>query len=76
MRNWLGAVLLTAIVAGAGTAEAQTYPSRPITLIAPFPAGGPLDVIARIISEPMRETLGQPVVIENLAGAGGNLGTG
>jgi tripartite-type tricarboxylate transporter receptor subunit TctC len=60
----------------AGDAAAQTYPSRPITLIAPFPAGGPLDTIARIIADPMRETLGQPVVIENVAGAGGNLGVG
>jgi tripartite-type tricarboxylate transporter receptor subunit TctC len=59
-----------------GGAGAQTYPSRPITLIAPFPAGGPLDTIARIIADPMRESLGQPVVIENVAGAGGNLGVG
>ena len=58
------------------TAAAQSYPSRPITLIAPFPAGGPLDTIARIIAEPMRIALGQPVVIENVAGAGGNIGTG
>ena len=76
MRNWLGAVVLAAIGAGVGVANAQTYPSRPITLVAPFPAGGPLDVIARIIAEPMRETLGQPVIIENLPGAGGNLGVG
>jgi tripartite-type tricarboxylate transporter receptor subunit TctC len=81
MRKWFGAVAVAAIVTGAaaagvGAAGAQTYPSRPVTLVAPFPAGGPLDVIARIIAEPMRETLGQPVVIENLAGAGGNLGVG
>jgi tripartite-type tricarboxylate transporter receptor subunit TctC len=63
-------------VAMHGSAAAQSYPSRPITLIAPFPAGGPLDTIARIISEPMRIALGQPVVIENVAGAGGNIGTG
>jgi tripartite-type tricarboxylate transporter receptor subunit TctC len=75
MRNWLVATVLAAIAAGAPRAEAQTYPSRPVTLVAPFPAGGPLDVIARIIAEPIRETLGQPVVIENLPGAGGNLGT-
>jgi len=56
-------------------ASAQSYPSRPVTLIAPFPAGGPLDTIARIISEPMRVALGQPVIIENVAGAGGNIGT-
>ncbi len=60
----------------AGGASAQTYPSRPITLIAPFPAGGPLDVIARILAEPMRAALGQPVVVENVPGAGGNLGVG
>jgi tripartite-type tricarboxylate transporter receptor subunit TctC len=76
MRNWLIAAALAAVLAGATSAVAQTYPSRPITLVAPFPAGGPLDVIARIIVEPMRETLGQPVVIENLPGAGGNLGIG
>ena len=56
MRNWLIAGTLAAVLAGATSAVAQTYPSRPITLIAPFPAGGPLDVIARIIVEPMRET--------------------
>jgi len=76
MRKWLGAVVVAAIAAGVTVAGAQSYPSRPVTLVAPFPAGGPLDVIARIIAEPMRETLGQPVVIENLTGAGGNLGVG
>jgi tripartite-type tricarboxylate transporter receptor subunit TctC len=75
MRNLLVAAALAAILSGASTAGAQTYPSRPVTLIAPFPAGGPLDVIARIIAEPIREALGQPLVIENLSGAGGNLGT-
>ena len=64
-----------AILAGATSINAQNYPSRPITIIAPFPAGGPLDTIARIIAEPMREALGQPVLIENVAGAGGNIGT-
>jgi tripartite-type tricarboxylate transporter receptor subunit TctC len=60
----------------AGPANAQGYPSRPITMIAPFPAGGPSDTLARILSEPIRSALGQPVVIENVAGAGGNLGVG
>jgi tripartite-type tricarboxylate transporter receptor subunit TctC len=64
------------IAAFTTNAAAQSYPSRPVTLIAPFPAGGPLDTIARIISEPMRIALGQPLVIENVAGAGGNIGTG
>lgn len=65
-----------ACLVSAAAASAQTYPARTITLIAPFPAGGPLDTIARIVSEPMHATLGQPIVIENVAGAGGNLGVG
>jgi tripartite-type tricarboxylate transporter receptor subunit TctC len=76
MRKWIVAAALAAVAAGATDAGAQSYPSRPVTLIAPFPAGGPLDSIARVIAEPMREALGQPVVIENMAGAGGNLGVG
>jgi tripartite-type tricarboxylate transporter receptor subunit TctC len=64
------------LVVGIGSAGAQSYPSRPITMIAPFPAGGPSDALARILSEPMRAALGQPVVIENVAGAGGNIGVG
>jgi tripartite-type tricarboxylate transporter receptor subunit TctC len=57
-------------------ARAQTYPSRPITMIVPYPAGGPTDTIARLLGERMRASLGQPVVIENVAGAGGNIGVG
>jgi tripartite-type tricarboxylate transporter receptor subunit TctC len=64
------------MVAGIGSAPAQVYPSRAITMIAPFPAGGPSDALARILSEPIRAALGQPVVIENVAGAGGNIGVG
>jgi|SRR6516162_2408487 len=52
----------------------QTYPSRPITMIVPFPADGPLDTIARIMAEGMRGWLGQPIIIENVSGAGGTLG--
>ena len=70
------AAAVWAVVAGIASAHAQSFPSRPITIIAPFPAGGPADAIARIIVEPMREVLGQPVVIENVPGAGGNLGMG
>jgi tripartite-type tricarboxylate transporter receptor subunit TctC len=57
-------------------ARAQTYPSRPVTMIVPYPAGGPTDTIARLLGERMRASLGQPVVIENVAGAGGNIGVG
>jgi tripartite-type tricarboxylate transporter receptor subunit TctC len=58
------------------SAAAQTYPSRPVTLIVPYPAGGPTDTIARILAERMQSTLGQPIVIENVAGAGGSIGVG
>jgi tripartite-type tricarboxylate transporter receptor subunit TctC len=76
MRQWIVAATLAVIAAPVPDALAQTWPSRPVTLIAPFPAGGPLDSIARVIAEPMREALGQPVVIETVPGAGGNLGVG
>jgi tripartite-type tricarboxylate transporter receptor subunit TctC len=69
-------VTIAAAAGGMSTAAAQPYPSHPITLIAPFPAGGPSDALARILSEPMRTALGQPIVIENVAGAGGNIGVG
>jgi tripartite-type tricarboxylate transporter receptor subunit TctC len=56
------------------SAWAQTYPSRPITIIVPFAAGGPSDVLARVLGERMRAELNQPVIIENVSGAGGTLG--
>jgi len=58
------------------TARAQAYPSRPITMVVPFPPGGPTDTIARILVERMRATLGQPIIIENVGGAGGSIGVG
>ncbi|MFL6799503.1 MAG: Bug family tripartite tricarboxylate transporter substrate binding protein [Xanthobacteraceae bacterium] len=67
---------LTLLLALDGVAAAQAYPTRSITMIAPFPAGGPSDTVARILAEPMRQTLGQPIIVENVAGAGGNLGVG
>jgi len=70
------AVGITALAAIAPIASAQTYPSRPVTLVVPFPAAGPADVLARILAERMREALGQPVVIENIAGATGTLASG
>jgi tripartite-type tricarboxylate transporter receptor subunit TctC len=56
------------------SAQAQTYPDRPIKLIAPFPAGGLADVLARAVGDELTRSLGQPVVVENRAGAGGNIG--
>src|SRR6266436_417306 len=53
---------------------AQAFPSRPVTIVVPFSAGGPTDTIARIMAERMTRTLGQTVVVENVTGAGGNIG--
>ena len=64
--------VVAALGFAAGTAAAQTdYPRRAITLIVPFAAGGPTDVISRIIGDHMTRTLGQPIIIENMVGAGG-----
>src|SRR5215470_2972915 len=57
-------------------AMAQTYPTRPITMIVPFPAGGPTDVIGRVVAERMTKSLRQPIIIENIGGADGSIGTG
>jgi tripartite-type tricarboxylate transporter receptor subunit TctC len=57
-------------------ATAQTYPTHPITMIVPFAPGGPSDAIARVLAERMRRSLGQPIVIENVSGANGSIGTG
>lgn len=65
-----------AVLAGLGAAAAQPYPTRPVTLVVPFPPGGSTDVAARIIAERMRPILGQPVVIENVGGAGGSIALG
>ena len=58
------------------TARAQSYPARPLTIIVPYAAGGPLDVMVRIVADGLRAALGQSIVIENVAGAGGSIGVG
>ena len=71
--------LLMALISSGGllaTAQAQQYPTRPIRMIVPFPAGGPTDAIARIVGQKLTETWGQQVVVDNRAGAGGNIGMG
>jgi tripartite-type tricarboxylate transporter receptor subunit TctC len=65
------AVFVTACLLAAGVASGQTYPNRPVTMIVAFPPGGATDATARIIREPMQRALGQPIVIENIGGAGG-----
>ena len=70
------AILLIAALGGAAAADAQTYPSRPITMVVPYSAGGPTDTIARIMAERMRGPLGQIIVVENVTGAAGTIGVG
>jgi tripartite-type tricarboxylate transporter receptor subunit TctC len=68
------AAALALVIGCVGDAHAQAYPSRPITIIVPFPAGGPTDTLARILAERMRLSLGQPVIIETVTGAGASIG--
>src|SRR6266704_6056983 len=70
----LGALIV--ILAFSNAAPAQNFPSRPITIIVPFSAGGPSGVLARILAERMKATLGEAVLIENVTGAGGSIGVG
>jgi len=74
MRKLLLAIAFAASSTAVGSAGAETYPSRPIKLIVPFSAGGVTDITARIVGERMRASLGQPVIAENVAGAGGTIG--
>lgn len=67
----LAASIIAACVVASGAASAQTYPNRPITMIVPFPPGGATDAIARIVQDPLQKALGQPIVIEDIGGAGG-----
>ena len=77
MRRFVAApaVLAVSLTLAAGAA-AQSYPSRPITMIVPLASGGSTDVIARIMAEGMRAALGQPIIVENVTGAGGSIGVG
>ena len=76
-RNFLHlAACAAALPVVSRVAWAQAYPSRPITMIVPFPAGGPTDTIGRIVAEGMRVSLRQPIIIENVTGAGGTIGVG
>jgi tripartite-type tricarboxylate transporter receptor subunit TctC len=75
----LSAIITTTIaslVMLASAALAQSFPTRPITLVVPYPAGGPTDVVARVLADRMRVALGQPVIVENVTGGSGNIGVG
>ena len=70
------AVAAAAILSAAGDASAQTYPSRPITMLVGYAVGGPSDTIARIMADRMKVALGQPVIVENVTGAAGSIAVG
>ena len=69
------AIAAAALAAAPQIVQAQAYPTRPVTLIVPFPPGGSTDVAARIVADHMSRTLGQQVVIQNVSGAGGTTGS-
>src|SRR5438045_8131524 len=69
-----GAVATMVVLAAAGAAHAQGYPSKPITIVIPLAAGGAVDTTVRVMIEAMRPALGQPILVENLGGAGGTTG--
>ena len=71
--KWIAAGL--SILCGAASAVAQDYPNRPVTMVVPFAAAGPGDIIARLVAEAMRRSLGQEVIVVNVGGAGGTIGT-
>src|ERR1700758_1843347 len=70
------AIALSALIAAATPAAAETYPTRPVTIMVGFPPGGPTDTMARIVADAMQGPLGQPVVVETLSGASGTIATG
>ncbi len=76
MRRLLVVAAVAASLANVAGASAQNFPTRPVTIVVPFAAGGPADAMARVIGDRMRVSLGQQVIIENVAGAGGSTGVG
>jgi tripartite-type tricarboxylate transporter receptor subunit TctC len=75
-RRFLNLAIAAALPAASKSATAEAYPSRPITMIVPVPAGGQMDSIARIVAERMRTPLSQPIIVENATGASGTIGVG
>jgi tripartite-type tricarboxylate transporter receptor subunit TctC len=74
MAKTIAAAMLAIAAVCAGPAQAEDWPTRPVTMVVPFPAGGPVDLVARIFSQRLADMLGQPFIIENIGGAGGMTG--
>ncbi len=74
LKRWIGLTAVLALMLATAGASAQGYPTKPIRLVVPYPAGGPLDIMARAIGQKLTEAWKQPVVVDNRAGAGGNIG--
>lgn len=75
-RMLLGSLVIAGFFASVERAPAQTFPSHPLTMVVPFPAGGPIDATARIVAEGMQASLGKSVIVENVSGASGSIGVG
>jgi tripartite-type tricarboxylate transporter receptor subunit TctC len=76
MRAAISALAIAAMFAGNETALAQAYPTRPVTMVVSYPAGGPVDTVGRVLAEGIRARLGQAIIIENVSGASGSIGVG
>jgi len=76
MRVWQGIIAAVLLLGGAAPSWAEGYPTRPVRIVVGFPAGGPTDVIARIVAQKLSDSLGQQFVVENMPGAGGNTASG
>ena len=76
MRVLQGIIAAVLLLAGVAPSWAEGYPTRPVRIVVGFPAGGPTDVIARIVAQKLSDSLGQQFVVENIAGAGGNTASG
>src|SRR4029077_9692860 len=74
MKRWVGALIV--LLAFTAAAQAQTYPTRPITMLVGFPPGGPTDTLARIVADAMQPSLGQSIVVETASGASGTIASG
>jgi tripartite-type tricarboxylate transporter receptor subunit TctC len=75
INRWVAGAAFASMLFAAGVAVAQGYPAKPLRMILPFPPGGPTDVLGRVVGQKLGEALGQPVVVDNRPGAGGNVGT-